>query len=276
MLYSDFSIFTKDQEYLISSEDAFDYVEGFVIINRTGILNNWRSSFNPNNPLQASKFKSDGKTLFCLEIAKYFNLDDTDTVKQKVDVLLSKLSYIRSTLFLSDVSYIDFLDRVHISELKLREKGLWEVPHPWLNLLVPKSRIQDFAEVVFGNVLTDSSNGPILIYPVNKTKWNDRTSMVTPEEDVFYLVAFLSSAMPSSTGTDSLAHMLTQNQRILEFSRTAALGVKQYLPYYSSQEAWQTHFGPQWSAFIQRKSTYDPLAILAPGQQIFQKGIAFS
>lgn len=89
---------------------------------------------------------------------------------QKIDRLLSELSYIQSTLFLTEVSYVEFLDRVHTSELKLREKGLWDVPHPWLNLLIPKSRIHEFAEVVFGKILTDSSTGPILIYPVNKTK----------------------------------------------------------------------------------------------------------
>ncbi|KAL6987203.1 Cytokinin dehydrogenase 1 [Sarracenia purpurea var. burkii] len=276
VLYSDFSIFTKDQEHLISSEGTFDYIEGFVIINRTGLLNNWRSSFNPKDPIQASQFNSDGKTLFCLELAKYFNPDETDMVNQEINRLLAELSYIHSTLFLSEVSYIEFLDRVHVSELKLREQGLWEIPHPWLNLLIPRSRIHDFAEVVFGNILTDSSTGPILIYPANKSKWNNRTSMVTPDEDVFYLVAFLSSAMPSSTGTDSLEHILIQNKRILDFCETACLGVKQYLPHYSTQEAWRTHFGPQWDVFVRRKSTYDPLAILAPGQQIFQKARTFS
>lgn len=82
MLYSDFSSFSKDQEFLISSENSFDYIEGFVIINRTGLLNNWRSSFNPKDPMQASKFNSDGRTLYCLEMAKYFNPNETDVMDQ--------------------------------------------------------------------------------------------------------------------------------------------------------------------------------------------------
>ncbi|XAR68472.1 Cytokinin dehydrogenase [Bertholletia excelsa] len=274
MLYSDFSIFTEDQEHLISTEDSFDYIEGFVIINRAGLLNNWKSSFKPKDPLQASQFNSDGKTLFCLEVAKYFNPDESESENQKVNRLLSDLRYIRSTLFFSEVSYVEFLDRVHVSEMKLREKGLWEVPHPWLNLLIPKSRILDFAEIVFGNILTDTSNGPILVYPLNKSKWSTRTSLVTPEENIFYLVAFLSSAKPSSTGNDGLEHILTQNKRILDFCEAAHLGVKQYLPHYSSQKAWQKHFGSHWEIFARRKSAYDPLAILAPGQQIFRKAIA--
>lgn len=90
---------------------------------------------------------------------------------QRIEVLLQELKYIQCTLFLSDVSYVEFLDRVHVSEIKLREMGLWEVPHPWLNLLIPKSRIHNFAQEVFGNILTDTSNGPVLIYPVNKSRY---------------------------------------------------------------------------------------------------------
>lgn len=170
VLYHDFSLFSKDQEQLISLEEAFDYIEGFVIINRTGLLNKWRSSFDPKDPVQASRFNSDGKTLYCLELAKYFNPEETESVNQEIERLLGQLSYISSTLFLSEVSLLEFLDRVHISELKLRERGLWEVPHPWLNLLVPRSQVDEFASEVFGNILTDNSNGPILIYPVNKSK----------------------------------------------------------------------------------------------------------
>ncbi|KAJ9685540.1 hypothetical protein PVL29_017538 [Vitis rotundifolia] len=274
VLYSDFSTFARDQEYLISAENTFDYIEGFVIINRTGLLNNWRSSFNPQDPVQASQFESDGKILFCLELTKNFKVDNTN-INQEVESLLSQLSYIPSTLFLSEVPYIDFLDRVHVSEVKLRSKGLWEVPHPWLNLLVPKSKIHNFAKEVFGKILKDTSNGPILIYPVNKSKWDNRTSAVIPEEDIFYLVAFLSSAVPSSTGTDGLEYILSRNKRILDFCKTARLGAKQYLPHYTTQEEWRTHFGPRWEAFAQRKSAYDPLAILAPGHRIFQKATPF-
>lgn len=71
---------------------------------------------------------------------------------------------------MSEVSYVQFLDRVHTSELKLRPKGLWDIPHPWLNLLVPQSKIKTFAQEAFGNILTDTNNGPVIIYPVNKSK----------------------------------------------------------------------------------------------------------
>lgn len=89
---------------------------------------------------------------------------------QEVEELLKKLNYIPATEFTTDLPYVDFLDRVHKAELKLRSKGLWEVPHPWLNLFVPKSRIDDFDKGVFRGILGNKTSGPILIYPMNKNK----------------------------------------------------------------------------------------------------------
>lgn len=83
MLYSDFSTFSQDQEYLITAEKTFDYIEGFVIINKTGLVNKWRSSsFIPHDPLQASQFVSDGRTLYCIELTKNFNPENVDTINQ--------------------------------------------------------------------------------------------------------------------------------------------------------------------------------------------------
>ncbi|KAG0479073.1 hypothetical protein HPP92_013792 [Vanilla planifolia] len=252
VLYSDFTIFTEDQEMLISSKKTFDYIEGF-----------------------ASRFNSEGRTLYCLEMTKNFDPNDPDMAMQEVKELLSQLRYIPSTLFQSEVSYIEFLERVHVSEVKLRSKGLWEVPHPWLNLLVPRTGIHAFANEVFGKILKDSSNGPILLYPLNKSKWDNRTSAVIPDEEIFYLVAFLSSA-PTSSGQDILTQALMQNEKILQFCKKANIQIKQYLPYINTQEEWQTHYGQRWDTFVQRKLSYDPLAILAPGQRIFQKAVASS
>uniref|UniRef100_M1CXB5 cytokinin dehydrogenase n=1 Tax=Solanum tuberosum TaxID=4113 RepID=M1CXB5_SOLTU len=93
VLYSDFATFSNDQENLISSQNTFDYIEGFVIINSTGLLNNWRSTFNPKDPLLASNFSSEGRVLFCLEVAKYFNPEDTYSTDQKSPTLNSSIEF---------------------------------------------------------------------------------------------------------------------------------------------------------------------------------------
>lgn len=89
---------------------------------------------------------------------------------QEIERMLEKLEFIPKTVFQTDLPYVDFLNRVHKAEVKMRSNGLWEVPHPWLNLFVPRSRISDFDKGVFKGILGNKTSGPILIYPINKNK----------------------------------------------------------------------------------------------------------
>ncbi|KAK1271536.1 Cytokinin dehydrogenase 5 [Acorus gramineus] len=176
VLYSNFTDFTRDQEKLISlqgapSSDKFDYVEGFVIVDE-GLINNWRSSFfSPSNPVKLHSLgTNNGGVLYCVEMTKNYDKSTAHVVDQEVEELLKKLNYIPATEFTTDLPYIDFLDRVHKAELNMRAKNLWDVPHPWLNLFVPGSRIAEFDRGVFRGILGHNTSGPILIYPMNKNK----------------------------------------------------------------------------------------------------------
>lgn len=73
---------------------------------------------------------------------------------------------------MQDVPYFDFLNRVRNEEDKLRSIGLWEVPHPWLNMFVPKSRVLDFHEGVIKGLLLNqtATSGVTLFYPTNRNK----------------------------------------------------------------------------------------------------------
>lgn len=274
-LYSNFSAFTKDQELLISLHgqpggQKFDYVEGFVIVD-DGLINNWRSSFfSPRNPVKITSFNANGNVLYCLEVTKNYDESSANTIDQEIEALLEKLDFMPSSVFTTDLPYVDFLDRVHKNELKLRSKGLWDVPHPWLNLFIPKSRISDFDKGVFKGILGNKTSGPILIYPMNKDKWDHRTSVVTPDEDVFYLVAFLRSALDAGDETQTLEYLTHQNRQILRFCDDAGIDLKQYLPHHTTREDWVDHFGDKWDQFYQRKMEYDPRSILATGQRIFK------
>ncbi|KAK1662726.1 hypothetical protein QYE76_050885 [Lolium multiflorum] len=77
---------------------------------------------------------------------------------QRLEVALRELRYARGFAFVQDVSYVGFLDRVLQGELRLRAAGLWDVPHPWLNLFLPRSRALDFAAGVFDGILRRSVN----------------------------------------------------------------------------------------------------------------------
>lgn len=87
-------------------------------------------------------------------------------------LLKNAMSFNPGYVYQADVTYLDFLNRVHPSELALRERGLWEVPHPWLNLFIPKSRIFDFNNGVFRDILLKNNftSSLILLYPAFRNK----------------------------------------------------------------------------------------------------------
>ncbi|XP_021276985.1 cytokinin dehydrogenase 3-like [Herrania umbratica] len=271
MLYNDFSAFTRDQELLISingrkDKNALDYLEGSLMMDQ-GSPDNWRSSFFP--PADHPKIMSlitEHRIIYCLEVVKHYDDQTKSTVDMELQQLLKGLSYMPGLMFEKDVLYAEFLNRVRSGELKLKSQGLWDVPHPWLNLFIPKSQIADFNDGVFKGIVLERNitTGPVLLYPMNRKKWDDRMSAVIPDEDIFYTVGIL-----HSSGFNDWEAFDDQNKEIMHFCGKAGIGVKQYLPHYTAKEEWIQHFGSKWKTFQQRKHQFDPKMILSPGQRIF-------
>lgn len=91
MVYSHFSAFTQDQEYLISlhgqSPDAkkLDYVEGSVIVDdQASSLNNWRSSFSSASNISSLVGVAKGGVLYSLEIAKNYQQSNANIIDQVI------------------------------------------------------------------------------------------------------------------------------------------------------------------------------------------------
>ncbi|XP_010026881.1 cytokinin dehydrogenase 3 [Eucalyptus grandis] len=271
MLYSDFSAFTMDQERLISvhgrdQDEALDYVEGQLFIR--GNSDSWISFFSLSDHPRLMSLLTEHELLYCIEVAKFYDERTRSTVDKDLKMILKDLSHVPEFLFQKDVGYVDFLNRVRAEEMTLRKLGLWNVPHPWLNLFVPKSRIADFNTGVFKNIVLrkNITTGPVLIYPMNNDKWDDRMSAVIPDEDVFYTVGFL-----LSSGFKDWQEFDLQNKEVLLFCEDNGIKVKQYLPNYSTEREWMQHFGPKWRAFQESKAQFDPKMLLSPGQRIFNQ-----
>lgn len=275
-VYADFEEFRADQELLISlpEEGTFDYVEGFVLTNNDDPINGWPSVLlSPSNSSFDFKLipQTAGPMLYCLEVALHYDHDeDFVTLNKRIESMLAPLRFIKGLHFSFDLPYFDFLNRVHAAEVAARSSGIWDAPHPWLNLFVPKSKISAFDAKVFREILKDGVGGPILVYPVTRNKWDSRMSAIIPEEDTFYLVALLRFSPPYPSGPP-IQSILAQNEQILHYCTTAGIDMKLYLPHYKTESDWKRHFGRKWQQFLQRKSKYDPKAILAPGQRIFSR-----
>jgi len=94
--------------------------------------------------------------------------------------------------------------------------------------------------------------------------------VVTPDEEVFYLVGLLRSALDNGEEVQTLEYLTNQNKKILKFCKEEKIAMKQYLPHYNTQEEWMDHFGNKWDRFYKMKMEFDPKHILATGQRIFR------
>lgn len=94
-------------------------------------------------------------------------------------------------------------------------------------------------------------------------RWDDRMSAVIPDEEVFYTIGLLQSAV------DNWEYLEDQNREILSYCDEAGIECKQYLPNYETSAQWKKHFGQKWNLFVDRKLKFDPKGLLSPGQRIF-------
>lgn len=238
LFYDDLATLTRDQRLLISDE-RFNYVEGQIVPNDKG---GWR---------------------YMLEAASFY----TNNATPNNDVLLAGLNYIRGTEQITDKSYFDFLNRLAQTVTFLKSQGLWSYPHPWLNLFVPGSTVENFvAEVVSTLTQADTGQGPVLLYPVKTNRFQLPLFRV-PREEIVFLFSILRTAAPPSDAV--VKRMLADNRRLFEQNRDSG-GYKYSVDGISfSQKDWQQHFHPVWGKLVRAKRRYDPNNLLAPGQGIF-------
>ncbi|EEF48802.1 cytokinin dehydrogenase 3 [Ricinus communis] len=264
ILYSNFSAFTRDQERFIAGHakkegNAISYLEGALLLDN-GTPNTWRTSFFPKSdiPRITSLIKQHG-ILYSLEIANSFDELTNKAVQEEMKDFIKALSSKPDYIYHTNVSYLEFLNRVQIPDEQSQA-------HPWLNLFIPKSNISDFNSGVFRDIVLQRNitTGPVLFYPMMRNKWDNRMSVAIPDEDIFYTAALL-----YSSGLNEWQVYDDQNKEILEFCDKAGIQGKQYLPNYATKEEWTKQFGSNWTTFEQRKALFDPKMILSPGQRIF-------
>ncbi|XP_010535754.1 PREDICTED: cytokinin dehydrogenase 7-like [Tarenaya hassleriana] len=276
VVYAEFDEFTRDAEWLVSQEgESFDYVEGFVFVNGEDSINGWPTvPLDPEDWFDSDRIpRSAGSVLYCLEVALHYrDSDRKSTVDTRAERLIGRLGFIEGLRFEIDVTYVEFILRVNRSEAAAKAKGTWdEAPHPWLNLFVSKRDISKFDRTVFKELVSDGVGGPMLVYPMLRSRWDNRTSVVLPEEgDIFYIVALL-RFVPPHRKPYLVEKSVIQNREIVHWCVSNGIDFKLYLPHYKSQEDWFRHFGNRWSRFVDRKSRFDPRAILSPGQKIFKR-----
>jgi FAD/FMN-containing dehydrogenase len=236
--YSSLSDFLSDLEKLIDDR-RFDTVQGFAVPDGAG---SW---------------------LYQLETSKYFSPgQEPDDAS-----LLNGLAFNPGTQTAQDMTYFDYLNRLAPLVAFLRQIGVWDFPHPWVNLFVPAPNAETMIGETLANLTVDDvGQGPILIYPFNRELFRAPFFRV-PDSRHFFIFSLLRNAVPP---TPERAAELVAANRIL-FDRVTSLGGKRYpndsVP--MTTHDWQKHYQPSWGEFVRAKQHFDPSGILTPGQGIF-------
>ena len=231
--YDDVGTFTADQRHLID-ERVPAYVEGYA------------------------KISDDGGRRYEIELATY------DSVVAQDAALLYRLRHNRELVETEELSYGAFLDRLAPGVTARVAAGEWEWPHPWLNVFLPASAVDDvLGRVMVELTAADLDNfGLILAYPMH-TKMLRTPLLRRPNEPVTFLIALLLTA----DAADPLAvqQSLARGRRLYEFCREAngflyPVGVPSLAP-----GEWREHFGDSWTDVRRGKNSWNAKRILAPG-----------
>lgn len=239
--YDDLRTFLEDQRQL-ATEGRFDYLEGQVVPDDAGSFNN-----------------------FLIEAVAY---GPPAGPAPDDDQLLRGLRHDPAGVQAQDLAYYDFLDRLAPAVAALKEAGLWDFAHPWLNLLIPGRRAEELTAPIL-DAVTPADLGPgglILLYPLVRGRLGEPLLRM-PDDPVPYLLAALRTCPPDDTA--EVERLLTANRDAYE--AVHAGGGTQYpvgsVPF--TGEDWRDHFGDAWPGFAAAKRRYDPRNLLAPGQGVF-------
>lgn len=140
--------------------------------------------------------------------------------------------------------------------------GAWEMAHPWMEVILPWDKAQEYIELAQGNLPPQAlgAGGHVLLWPAY-TRTSDAPLFMHPDQDLVMGWGIL-PAVPEKFLDQALGQLEMASELAI------AYGGKRYLSGYitfDSAERWAAHFGDRWPMVVEAKAKYDPDRILSPG-----------
>jgi FAD/FMN-containing dehydrogenase len=242
----------------MAADGRYHGLQGFVVPNSPeGVAQATGNAF-PDLPLPIGA----GMWLYMIEGARYYAPGgEPDT-----SALIDGLSHIPSAVNVLDLPYAAYIARLDVVEAALRQVGMWDLPHPWIDLFVPRSSAAAFIRSELAQITPADVAGPILVYPYRRSAITT-PNFPLPDGEEIVLFALLRTALPRTP--ERVAQLWAANYDI--YARCLDVGGTGYaidaVPL--TTQDWRRHFGARWPALVQAKQRYDPARILAPGQKVF-------
>ena len=181
--YPDVSSLLDDARIAVLSE-RFDHVEAQV------------------NPDASGQYGS--ATMFAV---KYFN----PGTSLSNAALLANLQPASSEV--ADLPYAAFLGRIDPVVDLTKTVGAWGLPHPFFDVFLPDATVDQFlGEVVSTLTIDDTGNGPVVIYPLRRSKLRQQfLRMPDGRDEVLFLFDILAFAPPVPA---VVAQLVAQEHRL--------------------------------------------------------------
>lgn len=177
----------------------------------------------------------------------------------------------------TDLSALDYGLRLSAEVDAWRSSGLWDAPHPWVDVLVPDEALPAFASSVVGSLDPESlgvEGAMILIYPIDGRA--ARTPLLPAPSGRAHAYLFDVLRCIPGASTSRIHELLEQNRRIYESALAAGGSLYPISAVRMSTEDWRHHFGREWSSLIAAKQRFDPDGVLGCECGIFPRSSAGS
>ncbi|MGH2688367.1 MAG: FAD-binding protein, partial [Actinomycetota bacterium] len=183
---------------------------------------------------------------FVIEAAAY----DPDASAVEDRRLLDGLTCLGDETQSEDWSWFAWADRVAERVALLRSMGLWDHPHPWVDLFVPGDAIRTFLETALAQRSEDDARMlRILVNPVRPAKLT-RLLLRVPRSPLAFLCDVLRTAPHDKRVVSS---MLDRNRALFDANRalrgshyaisTVALGSSDWMEHFGEQWEWRGSYG---------------------------------
>jgi cytokinin dehydrogenase len=171
---------------------------------------------------------------------------------------------------ITDLPWLPYCLRLDAYLATWPELGLWQAPHPWVDVFVPGTKLVELAESTVASLGPDDlgvAGGMILIYPIAATRAATPLLPIPTSSERAYLFDVLRCTPGASP--DRVQQLLSDNRRFYEQARALGGSLYTVSAVAMSSEDWQRHFGQHWSALAAAKRRHDPDRLFGGHCRIF-------
>jgi cytokinin dehydrogenase len=176
-----------------------------------------------------------------------------------LDTMLSDLNFYRH-VYTEDSTLQDYTHRMESVVQVWRENGTWVLPHPWMEVVLPWDRAEEYITGVLKSFPPNLiSGGQIALWPC--TGFSSKVPMYMCPHGEFVMGFGIMPAVPRGQLGITISLLNKASDLAIQ------VGGKRYLSGWIEfdHERWKEHFGELWPLVVQWKGFFDPNHILNPG-----------